>query len=1166
MYRFVLRSFINAVSAALVLGVLLGGGLLLRLAWGPISLDILAPRVAGAINERLADEAPGWTVDIAGGAVRFDRESARLRLLLTDVALRSPGGGVAARAPAVGFRISPWKAIQGDVELNSIELIGARAVVRRTPEGRVRLAVLDIDQAARAVADQKLDAEAGEAKRTPQKDYGPDSSTSVDGQEDAFAAVAEMIDGLTRKSGGPEIVRDLESVVISNLDLRYEDALSGANWTSSGATLTFERGEDGVRSRLEADVETGGDWPPVSIELTGARAQGSAVVDVVADIRGASPALIASQIQELAALERIHAPVEGRLRSRIGLAEGQLDGVSASLTFGAGFLERTESGPLAFDHAKLTIAYEGGAEGGVGSALEKLTLQQASFSANGLEAEARGELTFGEQGVIDGVLTVGSARISNPEFVVHPIKISGGQAAFRFEPDSEAGTAKVMVDEIALQLEQTLLTGTADAAIKGSELAELDFALNLDGFSAPDLARLWVTGLAPGAQLWIEENIIGGRISQLDAIGRLTRDPVSGALDAEALDVDFTFSDLAGTYLDDMTAIRNGYGNGHLDLQSFSLSIDSASVDLGRVGELDLSGSVFRIPDINADPTPSTISVKAKGPTAALLTLIDQEPLGFISRIGLDPAAVGGTVASTTELSLPLLRDLPLEDVAARASAGLKNLSLRPSGADVDVRFREAELSADTSVLTLGGNARIDGVPLAVEWREVFSPRAGQARSSVSFSGRLDAATLAAQGVPVDQLEMDGRTRVSGTIELENERAPAISLNANLKGMRMALPGIGWRKPKDADGALSLRGDLRQSGARFDRFSLEGAGLAASGALELTAAGGLKQLSLASLDLGRTHVAATIEASGPNALAVTVSGDALDLGPILDAQNVARGEGGDMRFDIQVGSLYLLPSLALTGASIDGVSDAAGLRAEIVGNLGRGKTRLTLAPAGDDLTFEATNSNAGDAMRELGFVEDAHGGTITANGRIEAGGRATGSITIKSIVVKNAPVLAEILSIGTVFGAFDKLATGGISFDTVDGDFVVDPKRVRILEAAAAGPSLGMSLDGAIDRESGALDLAGSVSPAFILNGIFSGVPLIGDILTGGDGQGIVGFAYRVSGTKEKPSVSVNPLSALTPGPFRRIFTDTDAARQDRAAERDAAGPPRVQSGPTDLR
>ncbi|MGN6149622.1 MAG: hypothetical protein ACTHPD_13870, partial [Rhizomicrobium sp.] len=37
-------------------------------------------------------------------------------------------------------------------------------------------------------------------------------------------------------------------------------------------------------------------------------------------------------------------------------------------------------------------------------------------------------------------------------------------------------------------------------------------------------------------------------------------------------------------------------------------------------------------------------------------------------------------------------------------------------------------------------------------------------------------------------------------------------------------------------------------------------------------------------------------------------------------------------------------------------------------------------------------------------------------------------------------------------------------------------------------------------------------------------------------GEGIIGMTYSVSGDADQPSLSVNPLAALAPGIFRRIF------------------------------
>ena len=48
--------------------------------------------------------------------------------------------------------------------------------------------------------------------------------------------------------------------------------------------------------------------------------------------------------------------------------------------------------------------------------------------------------------------------------------------------------------------------------------------------------------------------------------------------------------------------------------------------------------------------------------------------------------------------------------------------------------------------------------------------------------------------------------------------------------------------------------------------------------------------------------------------------------------------------------------------------------------------------------------------------------------------------------------------------------------------------------------------------------------------------PLIGTILTGGEGQGLLAANYRMSGPAADPQVSVNPLSALAPGFLRQLF------------------------------
>jgi hypothetical protein len=56
------------------------------------------------------------------------------------------------------------------------------------------------------------------------------------------------------------------------------------------------------------------------------------------------------------------------------------------------------------------------------------------------------------------------------------------------------------------------------------------------------------------------------------------------------------------------------------------------------------------------------------------------------------------------------------------------------------------------------------------------------------------------------------------------------------------------------------------------------------------------------------------------------------------------------------------------------------------------------------------------------------------------------------------------------------------------------------------------------------------------LKGLLGHVPLIGKLLSPEKGGGLFAAIYSLRGSLSDPSVSVNPLSALTPGFLRGLF------------------------------
>ena len=64
--------------------------------------------------------------------------------------------------------------------------------------------------------------------------------------------------------------------------------------------------------------------------------------------------------------------------------------------------------------------------------------------------------------------------------------------------------------------------------------------------------------------------------------------------------------------------------------------------------------------------------------------------------------------------------------------------------------------------------------------------------------------------------------------------------------------------------------------------------------------------------------------------------------------------------------------------------------------------------------------------------------------------------------------------------------------------------------------------------------------PAYAINSIINKIPVIGDIVTGIEGEGIIGVEYKALGSFENPNYLINPFSLFTPGILRNLFTPTD--------------------------
>ena len=148
----------------------------------------------------------------------------------------------------------------------------------------------------------------------------------------------------------------------------------------------------------------------------------------------------------------------------------------------------------------------------------------------------------------------------------------------------------------------------------------------------------------------------------------------------------------------------------------------------------------------------------------------------------------------------------------------------------------------------------------------------------------------------------------------------------------------------------------------------------------------------------------------------------------------------------------------------------------------------------------------------------------------------SGKLEITDSSIKNSSFLARLLQLASFTGLLEILTNEGIPFDRIIVNFTNKNSIINIEEAKFQGFSLGGNLKGVTELDKQKINLEGIIVPAYAINALLNKIPLIGQVITGIEGDGLIGVNFKVTGTYDEPNYNVNPLSILTPGILRSIF------------------------------
>ena len=159
-------------------------------------------------------------------------------------------------------------------------------------------------------------------------------------------------------------------------------------------------------------------------------------------------------------------------------------------------------------------------------------------------------------------------------------------------------------------------------------------------------------------------------------------------------------------------------------------------------------------------------------------------------------------------------------------------------------------------------------------------------------------------------------------------------------------------------------------------------------------------------------------------------------------------------------------------------------------------------------------------------------------------GSQAGAVSIRDFSLRNEEALGRFFAAApppktapdSTAANLAPLAAGEAQFTRMQASFVRNAGRLDIKEALIVGNQAGITVTGPLDFARNTTNLTGTFVPAYGLNNVFSKVPLFGPLLGGGSNEGLLGVNFRVTGSLSQPDVTVNPLSAMTPGFLRKLF------------------------------
>ncbi len=1084
-------------------------------------------------------------IQIRDAVLERNDDTGAVNFRLRGLQVANQQGDVIARTPRAAVGLSTSAILKGEIVPARLELIGPRIRFSRQSDGSLSLGFSD-DNSGVVAPLQDL---SGKQDAGVETGSGPDagSSGNNDGTESSAAEIVNTIlEAFSAKAGSGSMASFLEHIAIRDAVMTLQDENNRALWQAPNANLDLRRVDDGVS--LVGDIQIDGAKLPWKMELLANYEKHDDKFTVVAKVTDFIPAEIAGKLSVLSNFAQARLPLSGRISFEADRS-GKLMVADANLSAGAGYVgfPGVVGVPVLIDEGQVNLRLD--------TATQNVLIEKSSLVIAGVQTDLTGKFVpeLGSSGLTALGFSVTANTTGNENTEVKPVL-----DVFKLAGRADVAERNVEISELVI------LAGKAQIAMNGlvtegeGGLPGIKIRGALESLPVPTLKKIWPPLAGPGARAWALENLRGGVVTKAQVRIDLNPAELKNTLNDqpiphEKIDLTFEYEGVGATYLGELPPIRNGKGRARLRGDDFEIVMDSGHVVVPGGKRLKLRKGRFFIPEISPQGPMSEVSVEIAGKSADALRVLDHPPLGYMTAFGLAPSSVGGDATVNLTLKMPLLKGLTLDKIELLGLARLTKLKLANAFGKTGVDDGTLDIRTTVKGLKAKGKVKLDGITADMDWSENF--QAGTDYSSkFVFQTKLNAKERARLGIDLSEF-------LSGPVSVKlsaTGNGPAIDqakIEADLSAAKLYYEPIGWKhasKKTRAVMQLQSKKDLIQ----LQDIKITGANLLVTGSMSLNNEGQLLSIDLPTANLGPVNRIKVLgKRRNDGVLALQASASEFDARPLLrERLKSSSDDGGGSSNPSEVISVSgkVTKAQAFNGETIKNISYSVLSRGGTVETLNSKGSLEDASPfriaikraAKGRRQMRIDAGNAGRLLRAVDLYSKISGGDFRLDMTFPAPGTSkvrTGKLKLKRFSVRNESAFREIPRSNND-GAFRKSANAGnFDFNSLKIPFTLKDNRLEIRDVLLKGSAIGASARGTINTKTDAIKLGGTLIPAYGLNSIVSHVPLIGDILAGGKGKGVFGVTFAVSGTTANPRVRINPVSALAPGIFRRIFEFGDA-------------------------